>query len=178
MYSNGDLTIEKATQTIAFPVVTKEDLFILPTTLRASASSGLPITYSSSDPMIATIMGNELYINRQGTVTVTAFQPGSNEYEPARASQDIQITGGLVSARAVAPVLHPNPVQKLLTVLFKTKEQVSYELFDAAGSVQVTARVSPSENLFQINVANLPSGLYFLRLKTVESAYTLSFIKQ
>ncbi|WNH09891.1 cellulose binding domain-containing protein [Thalassobellus suaedae] len=51
--------------------------------LTAIASSGLPITYSSSDTTIATIVdGNKLHINAVGTSVITASQVGDSIYYP------------------------------------------------------------------------------------------------
>ncbi len=52
--------------------------------LTAVARSGLPITYSSSDTTIATIVdGNKLHINGVGTSVITASQLGDSIYYPA-----------------------------------------------------------------------------------------------
>ena len=49
--------------------------------LLASASSGLPVSYSYTGP--ATLSGNELTLTASGTVTVTASQAGDGFYAPA-----------------------------------------------------------------------------------------------
>ena len=51
--------------------------------LSASASSGLPVTYTSSDPNVATIQDNIVRITGIGSVTISAQQTGSQEYHPA-----------------------------------------------------------------------------------------------
>ena len=51
--------------------------------LSATASSGLPVSYSSSDESIVTIVGNTVTIVGAGTVTITATQPGNGFYNPA-----------------------------------------------------------------------------------------------
>lgn len=52
-------------------------------TLTATASSGLPVTYTSSDPSVATVSGNTIHINMPGMATVTARQAGDGTYNPA-----------------------------------------------------------------------------------------------
>jgi len=49
----------------------------------ATASSGLPVTYTSSDLNIATIVSGQLHILAAGTSTITASQAGSATYNPA-----------------------------------------------------------------------------------------------
>ena len=51
--------------------------------LQAYASSGLPVSYSSSDPDIATIVDGKVHIVAPGTCTITASQPGDASYEAA-----------------------------------------------------------------------------------------------
>jgi hypothetical protein len=82
-----DVTFEivKADQTIHFPDI--PDLWLIngPYTLQATATSGLPITYTSSHPNIADI-GNDgitLQLKQFGAATITASQPGNNNYNPA-----------------------------------------------------------------------------------------------
>ncbi|WP_421893441.1 MBG domain-containing protein [Marinoscillum sp.] len=51
--------------------------------LGASASSGLEITYVSSDVAVATISGNSVTIIGAGTTTITASQVGNEEFDVA-----------------------------------------------------------------------------------------------
>jgi len=53
--------------------------------LTATASSGLPVTYTVSDPTIATVSGNVLSLLKPGTTIVTATQAGDANYTPAQA---------------------------------------------------------------------------------------------
>ncbi len=51
--------------------------------LKATASSGLPVTYTISDTTIATIVNNTVIVKSDGTVIITASQPGDTAYLPA-----------------------------------------------------------------------------------------------
>ena len=71
-----------STQTISFaaiPSKTVGDSF----TLGATASSSLPVSYSSSNPSVATVAGNVVTIVGSGSVTITASQGGNPSYSPA-----------------------------------------------------------------------------------------------
>ena len=60
--------------------------------LRATSSSGLPVTYVSSDPTIASIIGDIVSIKNVGKVTITAYQIGNSEYNAANpVSVELQI---------------------------------------------------------------------------------------
>ena len=52
-------------------------------TLIATSSSDLPVTLISSNPDVATIIGNTLNIVGEGTATITATQTGDDDYEAA-----------------------------------------------------------------------------------------------
>jgi hypothetical protein len=62
-------------QTITFPVIPAHTSADGPITLAATASSGLPITYTVTGP--ATLAGNVLTLTGPGSVSVTALQGGS-----------------------------------------------------------------------------------------------------
>jgi hypothetical protein len=51
--------------------------------LKATASSGLPVTYTISDTTIAAIVNNTVIVKSEGTVTITASQSGDSTYQPA-----------------------------------------------------------------------------------------------
>ncbi len=75
-------TVNKAAQTITFPVIPEQDISNLTVTLAASSTSALPISYSIvSGP--ATVSGNLLTLTGLGTVTVRASQNGDTNYLPA-----------------------------------------------------------------------------------------------
>jgi len=51
--------------------------------LSATASSGLPVSYTSSDPDIAAVSSNTVTILKAGAVTITASQAGNESYYAA-----------------------------------------------------------------------------------------------
>lgn len=74
------LTVVQATQTITFGTLTPKTFGDSVFSLGAMASSGLTITYSSSNPSVATISGNAVTIIGAGSTTITASQPGDTNY--------------------------------------------------------------------------------------------------
>ena len=61
--------------------------------LTATASSGLPVTFTSSDPSIAEVNGSVLTVKDTGTVSITASQGGDATYAPAPdVTQSLTIT--------------------------------------------------------------------------------------
>lgn len=49
----------------------------------ASASSGLPVSYSTDDSKVASVYKDQVRIRREGTVNITASQRGNLDYAPA-----------------------------------------------------------------------------------------------
>ncbi|MFD2556505.1 tandem-95 repeat protein [Sphingobacterium tabacisoli] len=77
------LLIRKAKQTITFmtPEVLGRDAGKV--ALDVQSNSGLPVTLTGDDPMVATVSGTELHVHRLGTVHITAMQSGNENYEAA-----------------------------------------------------------------------------------------------
>lgn len=72
-------------------------------TLTASASSGLPVTYSSSNTAVATVSGSTITILTPGTTIITAIQAGNSSYSAATTTQVLIVTPkALTIASAVA----------------------------------------------------------------------------
>jgi hypothetical protein len=70
-------------QTITFGPLANATYGDADITLGASASSSLAVSYSSSNPAVATVAGNVLTIVGVGTTTITASQLGDTSYNPA-----------------------------------------------------------------------------------------------
>ncbi len=83
--TTGSLTITQKTQTITFAVIPAKTYGNPPFALSGSASSALPVTFTSSDPTIASIAGITVTILQPGSVTITATQPGNINFSSATA---------------------------------------------------------------------------------------------
>lgn len=77
------LIVDKADQVITFPALTEVTYGDPAFTPAATASSGLAVTYTSSDPSVATVSGGMIMINGAGSATITASQPGNDNYNAA-----------------------------------------------------------------------------------------------
>ena len=77
------LTVNKANQTITFNPLPSKNVGDPTVTLSAVASSGLLVTYASSNLAVATISGNTLTIIGAGTSVITASQVGDANYNAA-----------------------------------------------------------------------------------------------
>jgi fibronectin type 3 domain-containing protein/regulation of enolase protein 1 (concanavalin A-like superfamily) len=73
----------KESQTITFNALSQKQVGDDDFDAGAIASSGLPITYTSSDESVATIVNGMIHIVGKGVTTITASQNGDNTYKAA-----------------------------------------------------------------------------------------------
>lgn len=83
--ASGTLVIAKAAQTINFAALDPVPYNATPFALTAAASSGLTVSYASSNTNVATVSGNTVTIIGAGTTTITASQAGNDNYNSATA---------------------------------------------------------------------------------------------
>ena len=76
---SGAVTLSQTITFGAIPSKSVGDSF----TLGATASSDLPVTYSSSNPSVATVAGNVVTIVGVGSAEITASQAGNSSFAPA-----------------------------------------------------------------------------------------------
>jgi hypothetical protein len=99
--ANQTLVIAKATQTLTLNAPASATL-LTPVAVSATASSNLPVTLAVTGP--ATLAGGQLTFTAPGTATVTATQPGNENYAPATATATITSLGKLAQSIAFAPL--------------------------------------------------------------------------
>lgn len=85
------LTVNKINQSITFSPLALKTPSDPAFTLTATASSGLPVSYTSSNTAVATISGNTVTLIGTGTTTITASQAGNANYNPATSIQQSQV---------------------------------------------------------------------------------------
>jgi hypothetical protein len=86
------ITVNRLAQTISFDSLPDKPVKAAPFTLSATASSSLPVSYTSSNPGVATVSGNTVAIAGIGSTTITASQAGDATYLPAAdVSQTLQV---------------------------------------------------------------------------------------
>jgi hypothetical protein len=83
------LTVNGLPQTITFGVLPAKNFNDPAFTLGATASSGLAVSYTSSNTAVATVTGNTVTIVGGGSTSITANQSGNATYDPAAAVAQI-----------------------------------------------------------------------------------------
>lgn len=95
---NGTISVisNGTPQSITFDPLTTRTFGDAPFNLTATASSGLQVTYASSNTSVATISGSTVTIVGVGTSTITASQAGNGTYAPAiDVSQSLSVGAAL-----------------------------------------------------------------------------------
>ena len=100
--ANGYLIVAPLVQTISFGTLPARTYGDAPFALTASASSGLAVSYESSNPAVATVSGSTVTIVGVGSTTFTASQPGDSSYAAAT-----PVTQTLVVNQAVQTINFP-----------------------------------------------------------------------
>ena len=72
--------VARASQTITFAELPQKAVGQPPFSLVASASSGLAVSFASSNPSVATVSGTTVTIVGAGTTSISASQPGNGNY--------------------------------------------------------------------------------------------------
>lgn len=81
--ATGALTISPASQVITFAPLDPTTVGAADITLTATASSGLPVTYQSDNPAVASVSGATVTVHQAGTAQVTATQGGDGNHTAA-----------------------------------------------------------------------------------------------
>jgi hypothetical protein len=96
------LTVSKASQTISFTTLPAKTYGDSAFALTASSTSGLSVSYSSSNPSVATVAGSTVTIVAAGTATITATQAGNSNYNPASSVfQNLSVSRATLSSSSI-----------------------------------------------------------------------------
>jgi len=96
---NGAWSITKASQTITFGAIPTQAPGT-PLNLSATASSGLPVSFTSNTTSVCTVSGGTATFLQAGNCSITAAQPGNTNYN---AATSVTQTFAVVSAQSASP---------------------------------------------------------------------------
>ena len=177
--ANTTLTIGKASQTIVFGSLANKTVGESPFLLSASGGgSAQPVTFNSSQPTVAEILGNQVTIQSAGSSTITASQAGDANFTaaiPVVQTLTVNPAGQAITFGALAAVSYGNAPFALsatadsgLTVSFLSSDPTVASVLGntvtilKAGSTTITASqagdanftaATPVEQMLTINPA-------------------------
>jgi hypothetical protein len=93
-YVFAPATGTRTAQTIDFTPITGEQYALSDLTLKATASSGLTVSFASTTPSVCTVSGATASLLTEGTCTIQATQAGNSDYAAATmVSQSFTVNG-------------------------------------------------------------------------------------
>ncbi len=172
----------KTTQTLTFDDITDRYTDQGNLTLRAVASSGLPVRFQVMSGPASLTTGNVMIFDNAGRVTVRAFQDGNAQfYEATTADRSFNILAvlGLEPSWSDALSVYPNPVQQLLTVELPTTETLEQlSLKSLTGSTLLQPALRPRQRTATLDLSGLPKGMYLLRIQTPSGTAHRKVVKE
>jgi gliding motility-associated-like protein len=141
--------VGKANQTIIFGALASKTVSDAPFNLTATASSGLTITYASTNTAVATVSGSTVTIVGAGTTTITASQAGNTNYNAAPdVSQNLVIEATNIEIN-VPSVFTPNGDgnnDRLRVIASVSPTSIDFKVFNNLQQVYRTTNVSEALN--------------------------------
>ena len=167
----ASFSITKASQSITFDSLTHtDDVF----DLSATTTSGLEISYTSSDNSVATISGKTVTVLKAGSTTITASQNGNDNYHAATdVSQVLEIQVlGLGESILSNLKLYPNPTSNYLSIQ-GNDNPLTISIYNVLGKNVISVK-----NTNKIDVKGLSNGIYIIRIKEGVKEVIKKFIKE
>lgn len=153
-YNNGILTIQKAPQQITFTAPGNKNQGDADFPLVATASSGLPVSFSSDNTTVIAVNGSTATVGNAGTAVLTASQAGNQNYEAA-----VPVT------QRIAVTAYRPPV---ITVQGST-------VFCQGGSVTLQSTAAPAYEWYRNNIRINSAGSRTLTV-TESGSYTVKAV--
>lgn len=113
----------------------------------ATASSGLVVTYTSSAPTVATIVGGQIHIVGAGTTTITASQSGNVSFAPAtNVARTLTVKAATTTSTWINPAggAWETPANWLSDSIASGNASIAdFSTLDLAGDTTVTLNITP-----------------------------------
>ena len=168
----------KLNQTIDFADIPTKYLDDADFDPEAVASSGLPLSYLSTDVNVATIVEDKVHIVGAGQTAIFAKQAGNYMYNAAQAAKwlSVERPTHIHAIKDAGIRVYPNPSENMLMIELDELQNARVEVVDFVGkSVFFYSLNSKSSSM---DMSSLPEGVYMLRIMMKEKTYTKKFIKR
>ncbi|MCC5920852.1 MAG: BspA family leucine-rich repeat surface protein [Cyclobacteriaceae bacterium] len=165
--------VQNCTQEIKFEELQTRTLGDEDFEIVAMASSGLPVTFTSSDESIATIAGNIVTLLGSGTVEIIASQEGNDLWEPAenitRSLEVAAILSNNNKSNNWSSRVYPNPTTDQLYI---ESEEPIYQitLYTLAGRLILHEKIDDNKKA-HINLSQQKEGVYLLKINDIAKSH-------
>lgn len=181
------LIVEKLDQFITFDAIPDKIFGVPDFSAGAIASSGLEISYTSSDPLVANIIEGNIHLVGKGTTTITASQPGNAGYNAAiDVSHTFNVTFPVsnqnIQSEKNGFSVYPNPASESIRVKYNLtgNSAIQLKIYNLKGQVEKVLITNKNQIAgdysLSFDLSNLKSGFYFIRLTTTNSTQTTKLI--
>ncbi|AYL96471.1 MBG domain-containing protein [Mucilaginibacter celer] len=193
--TEGVATLEGATfkqsQTITFAQPTARYVGDADFDPGATSSSGLPVSYTSNNTAIATIVNNKVHIVAQGSVSIGAAQAGDATYAPAAnvyRTLVIRPMASFASSFAEFNALndkknipYPNPFQTMVNFnlgdVAVSNVKVEVNNLSNGGTLTFSNQYVNKQGVLQLNLGSLRNGVYVLRITADNQVKEFKIVK-
>jgi hypothetical protein len=178
MQLNERMIGKKRNQRILFPAIPFKSLVSLDFYAGASSSSGLPVSYVSSDTTVAKIINGKIHIVGSGRCVITASQAGDIYFNPALNVGQNLIVKDETNGKAL---VYPIPANNQISVNYFNKEgkAVSIKIYNTNGKLMKSIMLNDTEaegvQTTLIETAFLSSGIYIIKLEIGNEIQTSQF---
>lgn len=169
----------KTAQTITFGPLPAKKIGDADFQADATASSGLAVSLTSSNPAVATIVNGNIHIAGAGTSTITASQAGNAVFAPAPSvSQTLTVTTvsgiGKTSGVVIQEIVKSD---RQYTISYFISETASTKLvlLNIPGQIVYSTgevKQSTGKHSITFNTSKLTKGMYILKLTSGKFEYT------
>jgi hypothetical protein len=168
-------TITLLSQTITFNALAPKQFGDPPFALSATASSGLSLTYSSSNLPVASISGNTVTILSVGTSDITARQAGNGIYAPAKYTRTLTVTESTQKTLYLTNVLLQGLYNGSGTMKQAYDELGAHWPAGVADHITVELHNATSYSTIVYTAANVPLSTSGTATVTIPAAYSGSY---
>jgi Carboxypeptidase regulatory-like domain/Bacterial Ig domain len=150
------VTASKVTQTINFTLGSSVAESAGSVALNGTATSGLTVTYGSSNTAVATISGSTLNLVAPGSVTVTASQTGDSNYSAATpVNQTTVVTGPIAGNDSVTRPADSSSLNIPTATLLANDSRIASDGSTQTDGLSITAVTAGAGDSVQLSGGNV-----------------------
>ncbi len=164
------LTVNKSGQDISFPVLPEKSVDDPDFPAGATASSGLEVTYTSSDTEVAVVSDGMIQITGAGTATITAMQDGDENFNAApEVSRELVVLAPTAIDEAEPAgddgiMIFPNPASGYVTIITGTGDAM-IRIYNQTGVLVYHDPDPPAELVIPVDELG-GNGVYLVRVNS------------
>ena len=170
---NNDITglIDFSNNTALNRLVVNGNINMVGINLANGNNSSLTDADFTSNPMLSCLQVDSIAVAQAQETAGNWLKDGNTNY-----SVDCFTTLGAPQINENAFTMYPNPVQDVLTIDWVQQEDASVKIYDARGILVFERSIQSGTN--EIVTSGLPTGIYFVKIKTSEGTLSRKLIKK